>query len=228
MVSARARGRCSGIVTRTHIAAVAAAAALSIALAACGSPVHPGVGLHAGRARNAPEPSTPTSPPKSTPPPTGSSTTQPTQGRASPESVAARYVTLSNTVDYRWPNPYHWVDTIQAVTTTAFYAQQQAMANQYLSIAAAGHANPVLEHKWTIQQQQMRSDSAVVQNSFVSQEAGTTATSEVVRVTYQPVTYTAQDPTPTDNGQASTIEVSVVEVAGQWLVSAVTPPSYGS
>ncbi|MHB8430710.1 MAG: potassium-transporting ATPase subunit C [Acidimicrobiales bacterium] len=156
------------------------------------------------------------------------STTTPASVTSSPVSVASRYVVLSNTVDYQWSNPYQWVGTIGSITTPAFAAQQRSIASQYLDASAAGHSNPVLERKWTIQQQQERSDSAVVTGAAVTRASGIARSSQVVRVTYQEVTFTAQAPRPTAIGPPATAEITALRSGGSWLVGAVGPSGLGS
>ncbi len=156
------------------------------------------------------------------------STTTPASATSSPVLVASRYVVLSNTVDYQWSNPYQWVDTIGSITTPAFAAQQRSIALQYLEASAAGHSNPVLERKWTIQQQQERSDTAVVTDAVVTGTSGIARSSQVVRVTYQQVTFTAQDPRPTAIGPPATTEITAMRSGVSWLVGAVGPSGLGS
>ena len=156
------------------------------------------------------------------------STPTPGPATSSPVSVASRYVALSNTVDYQWSNPYQWVDTIGGITTPAFAAQQRSIASQYLEASAAGHSNPVLEQKWATQQLQQRSDAAVVTDATVTGSSGTARSSEVVLVTYQQVTFTAQDPRPAPIGPPATTEITAVKSGGIWLVSAAGPSGLGS
>jgi hypothetical protein len=142
----------------------------------------------------------------------------------SPEWTAAQYTTLSNSVVHTWPSIGYWVTLVQPYVT-------QAYASQLAVLAGAG-ASSSDAHLWQVVETNQEDIGAKVSSALVIQEAGVTATSEIIRVTWYPtvLSKTARDAGvgPSVSGSSQQADDHMTKVGSTWEVASVASASEGA
>lgn len=138
-----------------------------------------------------------------------------------PEWVAAQYVRAADSIEFTWPNPYHWIKTAKPYVSPSYLATLQ-------STLKPTNLSPSESQFWRQVVTYQEGYWVDVTSSLIAVNAPRTKTTCYVNVSHMLGVVKPRGTRMPPSGTLSTVSYPMVKIGGTWYVNGPATTAFGT